>query len=111
MIACASAGGVSGPKFMVPRQRRLTLRPERPRWMYSMLLAFHGGAISRVPVPGRDVAGDGTHGRGQEHRGPFGTMLLIFATMSTCNELWVPVSLTHSGGRPVRAVASSVTRA
>src|SRR6476661_4779513 len=40
MIASASAGGVSGPKFMVPRHRRLTERPERPRWMYSMCLTL-----------------------------------------------------------------------
>src|SRR5271166_4283023 len=57
MMAWASGGGVSGPKFMVPRQRRLTLRPERPRWMYSMSLAFHGAAISLAPMPGYAFAG------------------------------------------------------
>src|SRR5229473_6577976 len=83
MIAWASAGGVSGPKFMVPRQRRLTLRPERPRWMYSMPLPFHGAAISLAPMPGHALAGAaggraastchhvaeaGTHGsRSEEH--------------------------------------------
>ena len=30
MIRKASASLVSGPKFMVPRQSRLTLRPVRP---------------------------------------------------------------------------------
>src|SRR5450755_1157572 len=54
MMACASAGGVSGPKFIVPRHRRLTLRPERPRWVYSILLAFHdpGGAVGGDPLAG-----------------------------------------------------------
>src|SRR6202021_1882076 len=56
MITCASAGGVSGPKFIVPRQRRLTDRPERPKWTYSMLLAFHSGAI-RLAVGGDPLAG------------------------------------------------------
>src|SRR6516225_1739391 len=42
MIACASPGGVSDPKFIVPRQSRLTDRPLRPRCVYSMRLAFHG---------------------------------------------------------------------
>src|SRR5712691_12028263 len=54
MIAWASVGGVSGPKFMVPRQRRLTLRPERPRWIYSMLLPFH---VPANTVPGHPLAG------------------------------------------------------
>src|ERR1700678_4098661 len=36
MIACASGGGVSGPKFIVPRHSLLTRRPERPRCVYSM---------------------------------------------------------------------------
>ena len=27
---------VSGPKFMVPRQMRLTVRPVRPRWVNCM---------------------------------------------------------------------------
>src|ERR1700744_6593908 len=41
MIVCASAAGVSDPKFIVPRHSRLTERPERPRCVYSMPLAFH----------------------------------------------------------------------
>ena len=47
-IAHSRQSAVSGPKFMVPRHRRLTLRPERPRWMYSMFLPFHGTAASLV---------------------------------------------------------------
>ena len=31
MMACESSSVACGPKFMVPRQRRLTDRPERPR--------------------------------------------------------------------------------
>ncbi len=30
------ASSVSGPKFMVPRQMRLTVRPVRPRWVNCM---------------------------------------------------------------------------
>ena len=33
MIAWESSSVVSGPKFMVPRQSRLTERPVRPRWV------------------------------------------------------------------------------
>src|SRR5215469_4461599 len=40
MTACASAGGVSDPKFIVPRQSRLTDRPERPRCVYSIIPSF-----------------------------------------------------------------------
>src|SRR6476620_3014630 len=36
MIAKLSASVVSGPKFMVPRQSRLTLTPERPSCTYCM---------------------------------------------------------------------------
>src|SRR5258708_6624966 len=36
MIAWESCSEVCGPKFMVPRQTRLTCRPERPRWVYCM---------------------------------------------------------------------------
>src|SRR5580692_1524479 len=62
MIASASVAGVSGPKFMVPRQMRLTDRPERPRWMYSMLLTLsrqRGFTRPRLdsPVPGHPLAG------------------------------------------------------
>src|SRR5580692_7954445 len=57
MIACASADGVSGPKFIVPRQRRLTDRPERPRLTYSIRLAFHGGTTINLTVRGHPLAG------------------------------------------------------
>src|ERR1035437_10297504 len=36
MIKWAAGSSVSGPKFMVPRHRRETDRPERPRWVYCM---------------------------------------------------------------------------
>src|SRR5437867_1598372 len=62
MIASDSPAEVSGPKFMVPRQRRLTDRPERPRWMYSMPLTLsrHRGFTRPCPdspVPGHPLAG------------------------------------------------------
>src|ERR1017187_10064525 len=36
MMVNEVASSVSGPKFIVPRQRRLTRRPVRPRWVYSI---------------------------------------------------------------------------
>src|SRR4029079_11445741 len=62
MIASDSPAEVSGPKFMVPRQRRLTDRPERPRWMYSipLTLSRHRGFTRSCldsPVPGHPIAG------------------------------------------------------
>src|SRR3984957_16134042 len=51
MITCASSGGVSGPKFMVPRHRRLTDSPERPRFAYSMAPAFHSPRSPPLQVP------------------------------------------------------------
>src|SRR5580700_10894303 len=52
MITCASPGGVSVPKFIVPRQSRLTERPDRPRCVYSMTQAFHGHRPAPSPPPG-----------------------------------------------------------
>src|SRR5882724_7849883 len=43
MIAKLSGSLVCGPKFMVPRQRRLTRRPVRPRRTYSM-----GAVVARA---------------------------------------------------------------
>src|SRR5512146_848276 len=57
MIASDSPAEVSGPKFMVPRQRRLTDRPERPRWMYSMLLSLPWSRGFTRPVPGYPFPG------------------------------------------------------
>src|SRR5437660_9827112 len=62
MIASVSVAGVSGQKFMVPRQMRLTERPERPRWMYSIPLTLsrqRGFTRPRLenPVPGHPLAG------------------------------------------------------
>src|SRR5439155_24419801 len=57
MIASASVAGVSGPKFMVPRHRRLTERPERPRWMYSILLSLPWPRGFTRPMPGYPFPG------------------------------------------------------
>jgi len=43
MMACESDSLVCGPKFMVPRHRRLTVRPVRPRCVYSMGSLFPPG--------------------------------------------------------------------
>src|SRR5690348_1604037 len=40
MILKLSASLVSGPKFIVPRQKRLTTNPVRPRWVYFILSAL-----------------------------------------------------------------------
>jgi hypothetical protein len=42
MIWCESRWVVCGPKFIVPRQMRLTRRPLRPRWLYSMSFPLSG---------------------------------------------------------------------
>src|SRR5207245_11314542 len=46
MSAKLSPSLVSGPKFMVPRQRRLTRSPLRPRWTYCM-----AGVLARRDGP------------------------------------------------------------
>src|SRR4028118_2243152 len=47
MIACASASSVRQPKFIVPRQRRDTDRPLRPRCVYST--SADPGTLAAVP--------------------------------------------------------------
>src|SRR5688500_6339705 len=47
MISWASASSVFQPKFIVPRQRRETDRPLRPRCVYSM--EPHPGRLRDVP--------------------------------------------------------------
>src|SRR3954470_21740460 len=56
MISCESASSVFQPKFMVPRHRRETDRPLRPRWVYSM--NTHTGTLGRVPQADRPTAFD-----------------------------------------------------
>src|SRR3954454_3359376 len=56
MISCESASSVFQPKFMVPRHRRETERPLRPRWVYSM--GTHTGTLGRVPQDDRLTAFD-----------------------------------------------------
>src|SRR5688572_175788 len=48
MIRKLSSSDVTGPKFMVPKQKRLTVRPVRPRLVNSIpqTLAFAGGGRS-----------------------------------------------------------------
>ena len=50
MIVCESDPLVCGPKFIVPRHRRLTTRPRRPTWVNSM---------ARVYVAAGERLGDG----------------------------------------------------
>src|ERR687889_2128797 len=47
MIACASNSSVFQPKFIVPRHRRETVRPLRPRCVYFM--ETHPGTLVAVP--------------------------------------------------------------
>src|SRR2546430_194570 len=48
MMAKLSGSVVLGPKFIVPRQSRLTLRPVRPRFVYSMLATLPPRAHSKA---------------------------------------------------------------
>src|SRR5437763_11325199 len=54
MTAKLSLSLVCGPKFMVPRQRRLTFRPVRPRCAYciSVLVRVTDGVVDRLLAPG-----------------------------------------------------------
>ncbi|GLY52743.1 hypothetical protein Lesp01_63990 [Lentzea sp. NBRC 102530] len=47
MIAWLSSSVVSGPKFIVPRHRRETDRPLRPRFVYSMVPTLPLGEARR----------------------------------------------------------------
>src|SRR5450755_366958 len=58
MIACASTGRLSGPKYIVPRHSLLTERPERPRGVYSMPPAVHA-----APRAIDEDAGQGSRAR------------------------------------------------
>src|SRR4051812_40208270 len=53
MMAWESASSVFHPKFMVPRQRRETERPLRPRCVYSM--ESHPGTLIGVPQNGNSA--------------------------------------------------------
>src|ERR1700691_1048957 len=83
MIAWASPGGVREPKFIVPRQRRLTDRPERPRCVYSMSLLFH------VPAPSVAAAHPaallrGSVAAGAEDRVVAGDLVAIRVAVRVC---------------------------
>ena len=57
MIAEALRLAVSGPKFIVPRQRRLTLRPVRPSRVVFMAPAHNAGRLRRLtPEPAASSA-------------------------------------------------------
>src|SRR4051812_43980250 len=49
MMAKLSASLVWGPKFIVPRQSRLTCRPVRPRDVYCMLLLLPYVPVGNAP--------------------------------------------------------------
>jgi hypothetical protein len=49
MIEKAAASSVTQPKFIVPSARRLTLRPERPRCVYS--IEFSLSAVMAAAAP------------------------------------------------------------
>src|SRR5579872_5957843 len=58
MIACDSFSSVCGPKFIVPRHRRLTLRPVRPSRVISMAAPGYSGTTVKPP---EDLLPAGTH--------------------------------------------------
>src|SRR5665811_999229 len=57
MMEWASASWVCGPKFMVPRHRRETDRPERPRWVYFMVWVLFTASVLLVGTVGALLAG------------------------------------------------------
>src|SRR4029450_10614060 len=60
MMRWESVSEVSGPKFMVPRQIRLTRSPVRPRWAYCMGAPGWSGVAGRHPATcqGSDRSGE-----------------------------------------------------
>src|SRR5664279_1931589 len=64
MMSWLSVISVTVPKFMVPRQRRLTLRRVRPSCVYSIAQAFHANAGRRAAALLRAL-GSGTLRRGR----------------------------------------------
>src|SRR5579862_3458038 len=54
MIAKLSSSVVFGPKFIVPRHNRLTLRPVRPNWVYSNTL-LRNQIVARQALPLRST--------------------------------------------------------
>src|SRR5689334_3828265 len=55
MILKLSASLVSGPKFIVPRHKRLTTSPVRPRWVYFTLSALFL-SILFMPTEGYELS-------------------------------------------------------
>src|SRR5689334_11175564 len=74
---------VSGPKFIVPRQSRLTTRPVRPRLVYSMAPTYprKAGPLSSAALARRRSA--------EEHVVPAGQALARL----------LPTGLVATGGR------------
>src|SRR4029077_2026115 len=62
MMAKLSASLVSGPKFIVPRQSRLTFTPDRPRWTYCI------GTVRNYAVVLRE----------QATKGPYASRIFFF---------------------------------
>jgi hypothetical protein len=50
MIRCESSSEVCGPKFMVPRQSRLTTSPSRPTCVVSIAMTFSLAALADASV-------------------------------------------------------------
>src|SRR4051812_26275872 len=77
MIRCESGSSVCGPKFIVPRTRRDTDRPLRPRWVYSMPRTY--AADRRLRRSRRIGAG--------QSRGPL--LRVGEAALTACSGCWV----------------------
>src|SRR6266516_1819331 len=73
MMAKLSGSVVFGPKFIVPRQSRLTRSPVRPRFVYSMPVTLPLRAHSKATVESAAFPGCGS--RAEEHVIPAGQAL------------------------------------
>src|SRR6185503_4963707 len=89
MILCESVSSVSGPKFMVPRQSRLTLRPVRPNRVYSMARDYASDAVERSMGGARVVTFD--------ELGQLAALVQLGHDVTPSDELAVHVKLRNGG--------------
>src|SRR5690606_18402533 len=113
MIAWESSSEVCGPKFIVPRQSRLTLRPVRPSCAYSMFLTL-GTWSALQSSPARDRVGRVPGSRTAGHYGGMGcragAVLIRLLTVVGLVVVWpgaaAPGAYADSGGRAGERVAA-----
>src|SRR3954451_12602048 len=90
MIWCESSSLVCGPKFIVPRTRRETDKPVRPRCVYSMFVTLRPVRVAPIKC---------TKAAGQEPGGLRGWCWVLALALVVRNED-VQSRRVHPAGRP-----------